>query len=418
MKSKYNIVTKCISLIIIASAALTISGCKTEEDSKKTNASAETKVSENSQKTESSITTSSATESSEENNSKIPKEWQDEGIFSDYYDKAYDKMKKMSLYEKVGQMLMVRCPEADADEIAKDYHLGGYVLFGRDFIGKTKDEVIDNNNTYIKSPEIPMVISVDEEGGTVSRISGNKRLTDQDFKSPRELFDEGGMEAIEADALRKAQLLSDLKINVNLAPVCDISTGTSNYMYDRSLGQNAEVTSIFAASVTKISQENGVSATLKHFPGYGNNTDTHTGIAVDKRTYETFLNNDFKPFESGINAGAHMVLVSHNVVECMDKENPASLSEKVHKILREKLKFSGIIITDDLSMDAISKSSDGTSAEVRAVLAGNDMLCVTEYDNAYNNIIDAVHTGKLETDLIDRAVMRILAWKYAKGMIK
>ena len=417
MKIRYNLLTKCLSLIIIASATFSVSGCKTEEDSKKANTSAETKVSESSKK-ESSLAVSSAQESSEEDNSKIPKEWKDDGIFSDYYDKAYEKMKKMSLDEKIGQMLMVRCPEADAVDIAKDYHLGGYVLFGRDFIGKTRDEVIDNNNSYIKAPEIPMVISVDEEGGTVSRISGNKRLTDQDFKSPRELFDEGGMEAIDADALRKAQLLNDLKINVNLAPVCDISTGTSNFMYDRSLGQNAEVTSIFASSVTKISQENGISATLKHFPGYGNNTDTHTGIAVDKRTYETFLNNDFKPFEAGINAGAHMVLVSHNIVECMDKDNPASLSEKVHKILREKLKFTGIIITDDLSMDAISKSSDGTPAEVRAVLAGNDMLCITDYDDAYNNIIDAVHTGKLDTDLIDKAVMRIIAWKYAKGMIK
>ncbi len=99
---------------------------------------------------------------------------------------------------------------------------------------------------------------------------------------------------------------------------------------------------------------------LKHFPGYGNNVDTHTGIAYDNRTYETFLNSDFLPFQAGIDSGANMVLVSHNVVSCMDSQTPASLSSQVHKILREELKFTGVIITDDLAMDGVRNFAEDT----------------------------------------------------------
>ena len=196
------------------------------------------------------------------------------------------------------------------------------------------------------------------------------------------------------------------------------STGEDKFMYDRSLGQDADITSTFVKEVTSISQQNGVSVTLKHFPGYGNNDDTHTGIAIDKRSYETFQDSDFKPFKAGIDEGAHVVLVSHNIVECMDDERPASLSPKVHEILRNELKFTGIIITDDLSMGAIEEYSPDVSPVVNALLAGNDMLCISDIDVTYTKILDGVMSGKIEKDILDHAVMRVLAWKYAKGMIK
>ena len=263
-----------------------------------------------------------------------------------------------------------------------------------------------------------MIIATDEEGGTVSRLNGNADLTDdQDFLSPREVFDIGGMDAIKEDALRKALLLNDLGINTNLAPVCDICTGEDKFMYDRSLGQSTSVTSAFVEEVTKISQTNGVSVTLKHFPGYGNNTDTHSGIAIDKRTYETFDKIDFEPFRAGIAAGAHAVMVSHNIVECMDDERPASLSPRVHEILREELGFTGIIITDDLGMGAIAEYSPDQSVAVNAVLCGNDMLCVNDYEATYEDVLNGVKTGEIDKNELNHSVMRILAWKYAKGML-
>ena len=348
----------------------------------------------------------------------VPLEWQDDGIFSNNYDRAYKMVQDMTLEEKVGQMILGRCPFENGSAVAKKYHVGGYILFGRDFgYTKTKDEVTGNISSYMNAQKIPMIIAVDEEGGTVSRLQGNYNLIEHDFLSPRELYNNGGMDAIKDDTLEKSQILKSLKINTNLAPVCDISKSENDFMYNRSLGQNADITADFVKNVTKISQENGISAALKHFPGYGNNVDTHTGIAIDKRTYETFEKNDFIPFKAGIDAGAHMVLVSHNIVECMDKDYPASLSPKVHEILRDKLGFTGIIITDDLAMDAISVYVKGYSPVVAAVLAGNDMLCVSDIEGTYDDVLNAVHTGKIEVEQIDHAVMRILAWKMSKNLM-
>ncbi len=349
--------------------------------------------------------------------SPVPEEWQDNGIFSYYYDSAYEKMKSMSLQEKVGQMILARCPDSDASLTAKQYHLGGYILFGRDFEDVSKDKLIANIRSYSGTLDIPMIIAVDEEGGSVSRISGERQLTDNDFLSPRELFDEGGMEEICEDAEVKADLLSSLLINTNLAPVCDICRNPDEFMYYRSLGRDPKITAEFVSEVTKISQKKGVSVALKHFPGYGNNVDTHTGLALDNRTYETFLNNDFLPFKAGIDAGAHLVLVSHNIVECMDKDNPSSLSPEVHRILREELGFTGVVITDDLAMDAISVYANDVPPAVAAVKAGNDMVTVSDIKESFNDIYNAVINGDLDEEQIDHSVMRILAWKYAKGML-
>ncbi len=351
-------------------------------------------------------------------NSDVLSDWKDNGIFSPYYRKAYQKMKKMTTEEKVGQIILARCPDDDNYfQTAKNYHLGGYVLFYSNFKDKNRDDVIRFTRTLVESQDVPMIIASDMEGGTVNRLDGLTDITDEEFLSPRELFDQGGMEAIKKDAVKKSLLLNDLGINTNLAPVCDICTGETRFMYERSLGQSASVTSAFVENVTHISQSNGVSVTLKHFPGYGNNEDTHTGIAVDKRTYESFENTDFLPFKAGIENGAHVVMVSHNIVECMDGSRPASLSEKVHEILRNDLKFSGIIISDDLEMGAIKQYSGNYPAAVTAFLAGNDMLCVSRIQETYNDVLSAVKSGTIPKNMLDHSVMRVLAWKYAKGLI-
>ena len=347
----------------------------------------------------------------------FPESWQDNGIFSAYYQKAYEKMRTMSLDEKIGQMFYARCPDYDAVGFAQKYHLGGYVLFGRDFAEKSKQEVKDNINSYINSQDIPMTISVDEEGGTVVRISSKSALYDSEFQSPRDIYDEGGMDAIRENALAMAKMIKDFNIDVNFAPVCDISLDEDDFMYYRSIGHDVDTVCEFVGEFTRIAQENGVSATLKHFPGYGNNVDTHTGIAIDERDYSTFVNEDFKPFEAGIEQNAHLVMVSHNIVNCMDSTKPASLSKNVHDILRNELGFTGIAVTDDLEMDAITEYTNGTSPAVAAILAGNDMLTIgdTMIENAVSSIKTAVADGTLDEDLIDHAVTRILAWKYAKN---
>lgn len=112
-----------------------------------------------------------------------------------------------------------------------------------------------------------------------------------------------------------------------------------------------------------------------------------------------------------------MVLVSHNVVSCMDSQPPASLSSQVHKILREELKFTGVIITDDLAMDGVRNFAEDTKIAVRAVKAGNDMLCCTDFEVQIPAILEAVKQGEITEERIDESVLRILELKISLGII-
>ncbi len=329
-----------------------------------------------------------------------------------------DYMDEMTIGEKVAQMFWVRCPEVDAANVQQQYQFGGYILFGRDFESKDTEEVTGNIGSYQSASNTPMLIGVDEEGGTVCRVSYYSQFRSTKFGSPSQVYAEGGWNLIKRDAKEKATLLKSLGINVNLAPVCDLSTNPSDYIYLRAFGISAKATATFVKKVVKKSQNNGVGTVLKHFPGYGNNVNTHTGIAVDQRSYENFQTQDFLPFEAGIEAGAGCVLVSHNVVNCMDADNPASLSSNVHEILRDELGFNGVIMTDDLSMDAIKDYTDGQEAAVKAVLAGNDLLCCTDYKQQYQAVLAAVKDGTISEDMVDSAVQHVLQWKYDLGLLQ
>ena len=331
-------------------------------------------------------------------------------------DKITKMLDNMSVEEKVGQMFMVRVPKENADKRVSEYHLGGYIMFGRDFDNKTKEEVINNIASWQEASDIPMLIGVDEEGGTVNRISTNTEFRSEPFKSSQELYAEGGFDLIYEDTITKANFLKELGINVNFAPVVDVSTNPDDYIYKRSFGKNANLTSEYAEVVVRAMKESNIASVLKHFPGYGNNADTHTGISIDNRTLETFKENDFLPFEAGIKAGANMVLVSHNIVTNMDSNNPASLSTRVHEILRNDLGFAGVIITDDLYMDAISKNYD-SSVAVLAILAGNDLICTTDFESQIPEVIAAVEDGTISIDRINESVRRILELKLELNLI-
>ena len=331
-------------------------------------------------------------------------------------DKITEMLDNMSVEEKVGQMFMVRVPKENADKRVSEYHLGGYIMFGRDFDNKTKEEVINNIASWQEASDIPMLIGVDEEGGTVNRISTNTEFRSEPFKSSQELYAEGGFDLIYEDTIIKAKFLKELGINVNFAPVVDVSTNPDDYIYKRSFGKNANLTSEYAEVVVRAMKESNIASVLKHFPGYGNNTDTHTGIAIDNRTLETFKESDFLPFEAGIKAGANIVLVSHNIVTNIDPDNPASLSTRVHEILRNDLGFAGVIITDDLYMDAISKNYD-SSVAVLAILAGNDLICTTDFESQIPEVIAAVEDGTISIDRINESVRRILELKLELNLI-
>ena len=338
----------------------------------------------------------------------------EEGIFKAYMKQAKEKVKKLSLDEKIGQMLLVRVPDSNAIETIQKYHIGGYLLFAKDFANLSESDVKMKINEFQNASSIPLLTAVDEEGGSVVRVSSNPQLRAEKFKSSQELYNEGGLAAIKTDTIDKSLLLSSLGLNLNLAPVVDVATDSSAYIYNRTLGQNATVTSSYAKTVIEASKGTKVSYALKHFPGYGNNTDTHTGSSLDNRTLESIMENDILPFKSGIEAGAEAVLISHNTVTSIDSSNPASLSSSVHDILRNDLHFTGVIITDDLDMGATSSIDQ---VAVKAVLAGNDILITTDFATSFQDIKSAVSNGTIKEEQIDTAVARILAWKYYKGLL-
>ena len=321
----------------------------------------------------------------------------------------------MTLAEKISQLFIVRYPDdVTAATIQEKYQFAGYVFFAKDFSDKTEQEVKTMIKKVQNVSKIPMLTAVDEEGGNVVRVSSNANLVAEPFKSPSELYNEGGFDLITTDTIKKSTILNNLGLNVNLAPVVDVSTDPSDYMYSRSIQQDKTVTSEYAKTVITASKNNTVSYVLKHFPGYGNNNDTHTGSVLDNRSYASIVENDLPPFEAGISAGAEAILVSHNTVVNIDADNPASLSPTIHNLLRDELKFTGVIITDDLDMGAIDDVSDAT---IKAIQAGNDLIITTDYETSINAVTKALEEGTIIEDDIDKLVFRVLAWKYYKGLI-
>jgi len=225
------------------------------------------------------------------------------------------------------------------------------------------------------------------------------------------------MEEITSDTKEKSTLLKSLGINVNFAPVSDVSTDPNDYIYKRSFGKDAKKTSQYVKNVVKTMKGEKIGSVLKHFPGYGNNVDTHTGVAHDDRSYETFEKSDFLPFEAGIKEGADFVLVSHNIVASMDPNYPASLSKKVHQTLRDDLNFDGLIITDDLYMDAILKFAGKEEVAVLAIQALNDVICCTDFEIQIPAVVQALERGDIDLKQVEDSVFRILKKKIELGLL-
>lgn len=346
--------------------------------------------------------------------SEIPTSWLDGGIFKDYYVKAFDSMKGMSLDEKIGQTLLARYPVENQVADMQKYHLGGYLFFEVDFKGKSRNSVVGMIKNVQSNSKIPLLTAVDEEGGRVSRLSSNSNLTSTPFLSPQDLYSKGGWTTIAEDVKSKSSVLKGLGLNLNLAPVVDVSTNPSDYMYSRTIGLSTSETSRYASTVIEASKGTGVSYTLKHFPGYGNNTDTHVAGSIDNKSKDRILAEDIPPFRAGIESGAEAVMVAHNIVSSIDSENEASLSRPIHNLLRGDLGFTGVIIADDISMGALKNVENAAS---KAIETGNDIIITTDYAKSFNQIKTSIQNGSIKEDTIDRVVFRILAWKYYKGLL-
>lgn len=330
---------------------------------------------------------------------------------------AIDQMiSKMSVEEKVGQMFYALCPSVGGGDFVAQYHLGGCLLSGDFFDDKSADDVRATIRDIQSRTLVPLLFGVDEEGGTVVRVSYHQQLRESPFDSPKNYYQNGGWEAVEAAETEKAELLTSLGINVNNAPVCDITSNTESFIYDRSFSGDVDEVNTFVKKVVDIYKGKKLGTVLKHFPGYGDNTDTHEDMSYDARSLDEFRASDFIPFTEGINEGADCVMVAHNIMADVDEEYPASLSAKVHDILRNELNFDGVIMTDDIAMQAIAKYAGDEASAVTAVKAGNDMICCSEAETQYPAVVQAVQSGEISEEQINASVKRILTWKKNLGL--
>ena len=335
-------------------------------------------------------------------------------LFEDYYQKAEEFMKGMTLEEKIGQMLFPRFNLTNYTDDIPIKKPGGFILFAYDFVfNETFIQQYINKSQELSEANVglPLGLAVDEEGGTVVRVSPYHR-DEGGFPSPQQIYNESGNDGILKIDQEKRDLLRKFFLNVNLAPVADISYNSSDYIYDRTLGRGPEESAEYIEKDVEGYVNDNFTCCAKHFPGYGNNIDTHGDIAIDKRSYEQFQNEDFLTFEAAIRKQIPMILVSHNIVLCKDKKYPASLSKAWHDILRNELNYTGLILTDDLSMGAIKKYTDNISEAVLAVNAGNDILLTSDYYKHYDALMKAADDGKITEETVDKACKRIIAWKF------
>lgn len=342
-------------------------------------------------------------------------------------DQIAAMIKDMSIEEKAAQLFFLTPESLTGVDVAtlsgdttkqalEQYPVGGLIYFSQNILNEKQiTEMIANTQSYTR---IPLFIGVDEEGGTlVARIANNPNFPVTTFPDMAEIGATGdSSKAYEAGSTIGAYL-KQYGFNLDFAPDADVLTNPDNTAIGkRSFGSDPSLVADMTAQEVKGLQEQGVSAVLKHFPGHGGTAeDTHHGAAVLDRSLEELRENEFLPFQSGIEAGADAVMVGHlQVPQVISNDTPASLSsEIITDILRNELKFDGVVITDSLSMEAITKYYSSEEAAVMCIQAGADMILMPEdFHSAYQGILTAIQNGSITEDRINESLTRIFRIKY------
>lgn len=326
-------------------------------------------------------------------------------------DISLDKRKELSnivqamtIEDKAGQLLLV----LDSKNLLTNQTMSGCVLFEDDFANKSRNEVIENIERYQSNAKYPMIIAVDEEGGSVVRVS--KYLRDNRFRLPQDVYKSGGMDSIISDATEKSEYLKEFGINVNLAPVADVATNEDDYIYRRSFGVDADATSNYVRNVVMAMSDIKMGSVLKHFPGYGSAPGSG-GTYHDSRDFNSLKNNDLLPFKAGIEAGANSILVTNNIIDSVDNQNPATLSKDIHDLLREDLKYNGVIMTDDVTDLNNNEFGNDSEIVIKAIKAGNDLIMTSRPQIYFESLITAINNDEICLNELDLSVLRVIAWK-------
>lgn len=335
-----------------------------------------------------------------------------------YEKRAAQILSKMTTKQKVGQILFVGAPSNGVERMKKIQY-GGYLFHANDFENSNKKKFRNRIRAIQKAAKINAFTAVDEEGGTVVRVSMYRKFSNRKYRSPRSYYSSGGYKAVIAAEKSKCKMLKSVGLNTNFAPDADVAYNSSNYMWSRSFSSNAGKTAKFISKTVTAMNKKKVVSVLKHFPGYGGNGNTHTNVIRDKRKLSTFKKRDLKPFKAGIRRGCGMIMMSHNIVRCLDKKYPASISPKVHKYLRKKMRYDGVIISDSLGMEGVRKFAKGPGPlAVKCFKSGADIVCAGDGGRAAKSLLSAVKKKKISKKRLDESVLRVLKLKLKMGIIK
>ncbi|WP_425313275.1 beta-N-acetylhexosaminidase [Paenibacillus mangrovi] len=401
-------------------AGLLTAGCGT--GTKEVNSSESQTVMNSHQNTNPSLNGSSNTTGS--NSSSETNEAEPENVNKVPNDPAQELLNNLSTEEKIGQLVLVGMDGTTSSEATKElirkYHVGGFIFY-KNNIESTKQalELFNDLKADNKSNPVPLWMSVDEEGGRVSRLPADfvKIPTNKEIGAKNSPELSKGIGAI------LGRELSGFGLNMDFAPVLDINSNSKNPVIgDRSFGNKADLVSRLGVATMEGIRSQKVVPVVKHFPGHGDTSvDSHIGLPVVNNDLSRLRSFELIPFKEAIENKSEVVMIAHLLMPKIDPDHPASFSKKIiTDLLRNELNYQGVVISDDMTMGAIEKNYDIGNASVSAILAGGNIILVGhDYEKektAIEALKSAVEKGKISEDVLNNRVYAILKLKQAYGL--
>lgn len=338
-------------------------------------------------------------------------------------------LEQMTLEEKVSQIFFIT-PEAltgadavtAAGEITKNafwkYPVGGICYFRQNILSEEQfaGMVTDIQRYSEERTGLPLLIGVDEEGGTVSRITGRGFPNVPEIPDMLSVGETGNPQKAYEIGSTIGQYLKRFQVNVDFAPIADVFTNPDNTVIgNRAFAREAETAALMVEQEVRGLNDQKIAAALKHFPGHGDTAqDSHDGMAVSTKTLDELRACELIPFQRGIESGAQFVMTGHiSCPQITGSDVPASLSEQiVTDLLREEMGFEGIVVTDAMNMGAIVNRYSSAEAAVMAIQAGVDMILMPgDFYSAWDGVMQAVKSGQITEERIEESVRRILELK-------
>lgn len=334
-------------------------------------------------------------------------------------DRIGNEVQDMSLEDKTAQLLIVGFEGTKLNNSAKNMieqgHVGGVILLGRNVRNAEQLHSLVTSIKQSNTSSTSLFVGIDEEGGRVSRIPSPL----SPLPSSEKIGNVNDQKLSYLTGQVLAQKVESFGFNMNFAPVLDINNNPDNQVIgDRSFGSTPDKVSKLGVATMKGIRSEGVLPVVKHFPGHGDtSTDSHVQLPVIDKSVDELRNFEWVPFREAIQSGADAIMTAHILFPALDKEVPATFSKNIITgVLREQMKYDGLILSDDMAMGAIANNYGTEEAVVRAIQAGVDMVLLTDtrqnqFQNVHQSLIEAVNNGEIPEEQINKSVKRILMTK-------